>query len=124
MLSDLLAAGMIPVVLLAYATVVVQVAFPFTLASRKIKNILLAVMMAEHAGIAVVLGLPFLSAAMIVCDALFLPTALLLWIDARLARGGLRPGAGGEVPAAVPSIPEGRRPEPPKAPPPSGANRP
>ncbi|MDX3784243.1 HTTM domain-containing protein [Streptomyces europaeiscabiei] len=124
MLSDLLAAGMIPVVLLAYATVVVQVAFPFTLASRKIKNTLLAVMMAEHAGIAVVLGLPFLSAAMIVCDTLFLPTALLLWIDARPSRRGLRSGGGRKVPAAVPSIPEGRRPEPAKAPAPSGATRP
>lgn len=81
-------------------------------------------MMAEHAGIAVVLGLPFLSAAMIVCDTLFLPTALLLWIDARLSRRGLRSGGGRKVPAAVPSIPEGRRPEPAKAPAPSGATRP
>ena len=104
-LSDLLVAGMIPVVLLAYATVAVQVAFPFTLASRKIKNALLAVMMTEHAAIAIVLGLPFLSAAMIVCDALFLPTALLLGIDARVRRSGLRPRGGSEVPAAIPAVP-------------------
>ncbi|MCX5375214.1 HTTM domain-containing protein [Streptomyces sp. NBC_00091] len=85
-LSELLASGMVPLVVMAYATVVIQVAFPFTLANRRIKNVLLAVMMAEHAGIAVVLGLPFLSVAMIVCDALFLPTAVLLALDARVRR--------------------------------------
>lgn len=85
-LSDLLTAGMVPLVVMTYATVILQVAFPFTLANRRIKNVLIALMMAEHAGIAVALGLPFLSLAMIVCDALFLPTALLLALDGRVRR--------------------------------------
>ncbi|MGR4885022.1 HTTM domain-containing protein [Streptomyces sp. LARHCF249] len=85
-LSDLLAAGMVPLVVMAYATVIIQVAFPFTLGNRRVKNVLLAVMMAEHAGIALVLALPFLSLAMIVCDALFLPTAFLLSLDKRVKR--------------------------------------
>ncbi|MFJ7065968.1 hypothetical protein [Streptomyces sp. NPDC101115] len=50
----------------------VQVAFPFTLAEREVKNVLLAVMIAEHLGTAVVLGIPFLSPAVVVCDAVFL----------------------------------------------------
>ncbi|BBJ40059.1 hypothetical protein SSPO_027770 [Streptomyces antimycoticus] len=68
---------MLLIVLLGYGTVVMQVAFPFVLGYRRLKITLLAVMILEHAGIAVLLGLPFLSAAMVVCDAVFLPTALL-----------------------------------------------
>ncbi|WP_406862055.1 HTTM domain-containing protein [Streptomyces sp. HUAS MG47] len=86
-LSDLLASGGVVVMLLTYGTVLVQVAFPFTLFNRKVKNVLLAAMMLEHAGIAVLLGLPFFSMAMIAADAVFLPTAFLVWLGARAARG-------------------------------------
>ncbi len=65
------------VMLITYGTVAVQVAFPFTLFNRRVKNVLLAAMMAEHAVIAVVLGLPFFSLAMIAADAVFLPTSFL-----------------------------------------------
>ncbi|GAA2261783.1 HTTM domain-containing protein [Kitasatospora cystarginea] len=82
-LSGVLGAGLLPVFLLSYGTVITQVAFPFTLANRRVKNVLLAVMMAEHAGIAVTLGLPFFSLAMIAADAVFLPTSALL----RVGRG-------------------------------------
>ncbi|MFJ3922513.1 HTTM domain-containing protein [Streptomyces sp. NPDC090022] len=84
-LSALLAGSGTLVMLLSYGTVAVQVAFPFTLLNRRVKNVLLAVMMLEHAGIAVLLGLPFFSLAMIVADAVFLPTAFLLWLGARAA---------------------------------------
>ncbi|MFE2912995.1 HTTM domain-containing protein [Kitasatospora indigofera] len=77
-LSGLLGGALLPVFLITYGTVAVQVAFPFTLIDRRVKNVLLAVMMAEHAGIAVVLGLPVFSLAMIAADAVFLPTTLLL----------------------------------------------
>ncbi|WP_418958100.1 HTTM domain-containing protein [Streptomyces tritici] len=86
-LSDLLASGGVMVMLLTYGTVLVQVAFPFTLFNRKVKNVLLVAMMLEHAGIAVLLGLPFFSMAMIAADAVFLPTAFLVWLGARAARG-------------------------------------
>ncbi|MFE3323925.1 HTTM domain-containing protein [Streptomyces sp. NPDC059176] len=76
-LSGLLASSGIIVMLLTYGTVVVQVAFPFTLFNRKVKNVLLVAMMLEHAGIAVLLGLPFFSMAMIAADAVFLPTSFL-----------------------------------------------
>ncbi|MFF4264775.1 HTTM domain-containing protein [Streptomyces virginiae] len=84
-LSALLAGSGTLVMLLSYGTVAVQVAFPFTLFNRRIKNVLLALMMLEHAGIAVLLGLPFFSLAMIAADAVFLPTGFLVWLGVRVA---------------------------------------
>ncbi|WP_225824608.1 HTTM domain-containing protein [Streptomyces naphthomycinicus] len=77
-LTDLVSANMLLVFLLCYGTVIMQISFPFTLMYRKVKNVLLSVMILEHVGIAVVLGIPFLSLAMIVSDSVFLPTALLV----------------------------------------------
>ncbi|MFJ4786063.1 HTTM domain-containing protein [Streptomyces sp. NPDC088794] len=77
-LADLLSSSGTMVMLVTYGTVIVQVAFPFTLFNRRVKNVLLAAMMFEHAVIAVVLGLPFFSLAMIAADAVFLPTSFLL----------------------------------------------
>ncbi|MEU6573218.1 HTTM domain-containing protein [Streptomyces sp. NPDC046805] len=83
-LADLLSSSGTLVMLMTYGTVMVQVAFPFTLFNRRVKNVLLAAMMTEHAVIAVVLGLPFFSLAMIAADAVFLPTSFLrrlgLWV--------------------------------------------
>ncbi|MEW2510418.1 HTTM domain-containing protein [Streptomyces sp. NPDC046870] len=84
-LTDLVSGNMLLVFLLCYATVIMQISFPFTLMYRKVKNVLLAVMILEHIGIAVVLGIPFLSLAMIVSDLVFLPTALLIWSEGRCA---------------------------------------
>ena len=84
--------------LITYGTVAVQVAFPFTLFNRRVKNVLLAAMITEHFSIAVLLGLPFFSLAMIAADAVFLPTVALMWLGARFAGGRervlgkLRPG--------------------------------
>ncbi|MFF9849308.1 HTTM domain-containing protein [Streptomyces litmocidini] len=86
-LSELLGSSGIMVMLLSYGTVIVQVAFPFTLFNRRVKNVLLVAMMLEHAGIAVLLGLPVFSLAMISADAVFLPTAFLVWLGARVAAG-------------------------------------
>ncbi|MFJ4406987.1 HTTM domain-containing protein [Streptomyces sp. NPDC088910] len=91
-LSHALAGNELMVMLITYGTVIVQVAFPFTLFNRRVKNVLLVAMMLEHASIAVVLGLPFFSLAMIAADAVFLPTAFLVWAGDRLVRR-LRPGA-------------------------------
>jgi hypothetical protein len=86
-LSDLLASGGMMVMVMTYGTVIVQVAFPFTLFDRRVKNVLLVAMMLEHAAIAVLLGLPFFSLAMIAADAVFLPTVFLVWFGARVSRG-------------------------------------
>lgn len=121
-LSGLLSTHALLMLVLSYGTVMVQVAFPFTLANRKVKNVLLAVMLCEHAGIAVILGIPFLSLAMMVCDCVFLPTAVLMNVEALATRGarwvGLRSGRCFGHGATVPdmlgrSIPETRsEPEP------------
>ncbi|MCT9005271.1 HTTM domain-containing protein [Streptomyces rhizosphaerihabitans] len=110
-LSGLLSAHGTIVMLVTYGTVAVQVAFPFTLFNRRVKNVLLAAMMTEHAVIAVVLGLPFFSLAMIAADAVFLPTSFLRRLGGRVARarGGLFTGRGRTVPGPrepQPGVPE------------------
>ncbi|MEU1210978.1 HTTM domain-containing protein [Streptomyces sp. NPDC005791] len=84
-LSGLLASSALAIMLLTYATVIVQVAFPFTLFNRRVKNVLLVLMIGEHAGISVLLGLPFFSMAMIAADAVFLPTVFLVWLGNRVS---------------------------------------
>ncbi|RRR68537.1 HTTM domain-containing protein, partial [Streptomyces sp. RP5T] len=85
-LADLLSANGVMVMLVTYGTVAVQVAFPFTLFNRRVKNVLLAAMITEHAVIAVVLGLPFFSLAMIAADSVFLPTSFLRRLGGTAAR--------------------------------------
>lgn len=84
-LADALASSGTLVMLLTYGTVIVQVAFPFTLLNRRAKNVMLVLLMLEHIGIAVALGLPFFSLAAISADAVFLPTAFLLWTGRKAA---------------------------------------
>ncbi|MEV5059537.1 HTTM domain-containing protein [Streptomyces sp. NPDC053794] len=106
-LGDLLTAVGPMVLLVTYGTVAVQVAFPFTVFNRRVKNVLLVCMMLEHAVIAVVLGLPFFSLAMIAADAVFLPTSFLLRIGGWAARARGRVLGGRTQEAVVP----GPRPE-------------
>lgn len=89
-LSDIIGDSGLLVMLITYGTVIVQVAFPFTLFNRRVKNVLLVGMMLEHASIAVLLGLPFFSLAMIAADAVFLPTSFLRWLGAKVASAGAR----------------------------------
>nr|WP_229698338.1 HTTM domain-containing protein [Wenjunlia tyrosinilytica] len=90
-LSHLLGSSGLMITLITYGTVMVQVAFPFTLFNRRVKNVLLAVMMCEHASIAVLLGLPFFSLAMIAADAVFLPTGFLRWVGSKVVALVRRP---------------------------------
>ncbi|MEU8826070.1 HTTM domain-containing protein [Streptomyces sp. NPDC048636] len=85
-LADLMASNGTLVMVLTYGTVIMQVAFPFTLLNRRAKNVMLVLLMLEHLGIAIMLGLPFFSLAALAADAVFLPTAFLLWGGARMAR--------------------------------------
>ncbi|MFF1283967.1 HTTM domain-containing protein [Streptomyces sp. NPDC058299] len=63
-----------PIVIAAvgYLTVLTQVAFPFVLFGR-LKYPVLVMLLSMHVGIAVLLGLPLFSGAMIIADAVFLP---------------------------------------------------
>ncbi|MGW2380847.1 HTTM domain-containing protein [Streptomyces sp. NPDC001658] len=109
-LADLLTASGTMVLLVTYGTVAVQVAFPFTLFNRRVKNVLLAAMMTEHAVIAVVLGLPFFSLAMIAADAVFLPTSFLRRLGGRAERGwGRLVARVRRTPEPAPPVPEGTR---------------
>ncbi|GAA0956723.1 MULTISPECIES: HTTM domain-containing protein [Streptomyces violaceusniger group] len=85
-LADTMASSGTLVMVLTYGTVIVQVAFPFTLLNRRAKNVMLVLLMMEHLGIAVMLGLPFFSLAVIAADSVFLPTNVLRWAEARLGR--------------------------------------
>ncbi|MFF8968830.1 HTTM domain-containing protein [Streptomyces sp. NPDC014995] len=105
-LGDLLSSSGTMVMLVTYGTVVVQVAFPFTLFNRRVKNVLLVAMMTEHAVIAVVLGLPFFSLAMIATDAVFLPTPFLRRLGGWAARA--RDAALSRDRAVVPGQRDGR----------------
>ncbi|MEW1772954.1 HTTM domain-containing protein [Streptomyces sp. NPDC086777] len=106
-LADLLSANGTMVMLVTYGTVIVQVAFPFTLFNRRVKNVLLAAMMTEHAVIAVVLGLPFFSLAMIAADSVFLPTSFLHRVGGWAARARER-----VLRRTAPELPVQRSPEP------------
>ncbi|MFI6373899.1 HTTM domain-containing protein [Streptomyces sp. NPDC050546] len=110
-LADLLSSSGTMVMLVTYGTVLVQVAFPFTLFNRRVKNVLLALMITEHAVIAVVLGLPFFSLAMIAADAVFLPTSFLRRLGgwSARARDRLLRRRGGRVPVPEQHDPEGSR---------------
>ncbi|WP_411577464.1 HTTM domain-containing protein [Streptomyces sp. Je 1-4] len=110
-LSELLGSNGVMIMLITYGTVIVQVAFPFTLFNRRLKNVLLVAMICEHLTIAFLLGLPFFSLAMVTADAVFLPTKFLTWLSGRISglrerlfsRGGpARPagGSGGGEPDA------------------------
>lgn len=76
-----------------YATVLLQVAFPFVLFGR-LKYPVLTMLLGMHIGIAVLMGLPLFSGAMIVADLIFLPDRFYLALGhlcRRLARREPRP---------------------------------
>jgi hypothetical protein len=110
-----------PIVIAAvgYLTVLIQVAFPFVLFGR-LKYPVLVMLLSMHVGIAVLLGLPLFSGAMIVADAVFLPDRFYAFLPHLLRRGTRRagaraPGRGtglGSVPpqGGHPGGPEERRP--------------
>ncbi|UGQ15237.1 HTTM domain-containing protein [Yinghuangia sp. ASG 101] len=103
-LSDLADGGPVPATALAYLTVFTQVGFVFLVFAKRAKYVVIAVMVAMHLGIALLLGLPAFSASMALGDLVFLPTAFLLAVRAfggRLLRrgkaraGGVRTGRDG-----------------------------
>ncbi|WP_107101083.1 HTTM domain-containing protein [Streptomyces graminilatus] len=68
-----------------YLTVLVQVAFPFVLFGR-LKYPVLTMLLGMHLGIAVLMGLPLFSGAMIIADAVFLPDRFYRALGQRLRR--------------------------------------
>jgi predicted DCC family thiol-disulfide oxidoreductase YuxK len=70
--------------LVGYVTVLVQAGFPFIVFAPRLKYPALAVLVMMHLSIAVLLGLPFFSAIMLVSDAVFLPDRFWLGAVRRL----------------------------------------
>ncbi|MFI1700537.1 HTTM domain-containing protein [Streptomyces bobili] len=87
-LSQFVAEHTLLVTLAGYATVLLQVAFPFVLFGR-LKYPVLTMLLGMHLGIAVLMGLPLFSGAMIVADAVFLPDRFYTFLP-RLYRHTVR----------------------------------
>ncbi len=85
----------------SYLTVILQVAFPFVLFGR-LKYIVLAMLLSMHAGIAVLLGLPLFSGAMIIADAVFLPDRFYGSLGSLCRRAFKRAAAKGPVSSSAP----------------------
>ncbi|MEU3725749.1 HTTM domain-containing protein [Streptomyces sp. NPDC031705] len=106
-LSQLVAGHHVLIAVVGYMTVLVQVAFPFVLFGR-LKYPVLVLLLGMHVNIALLMGLPLFSGAMIVADAAFLPDRFYLALG-RLCRHTFRRAGGlgdeapvGSAPAAVP----------------------
>ena len=77
-LSGFVAGHATTIAIVAYLTVFVQIGFPFAIFSKRLKYALLVVLLGMHLSIAVLLGIPVFSAAMIIGDSVFLPDAFWL----------------------------------------------
>jgi predicted DCC family thiol-disulfide oxidoreductase YuxK len=83
-LSAWLAGHAIAVAVAGYLAVFVQAGFPFIVFAPRLKYAALAVLVFMHISIAVLLGLPFFSAIMLVGDAIFLPDRFWRAVGRRL----------------------------------------
>lgn len=119
--SDFMASRTLMITLVAYLTVFVQIAFPLAVWSKWLKYPSLVMLLGMHLSIALVMGLPLFSAAMMIGDAVFLPDSLYLWAAAlvlrklrafwgrRRAAGGLAARLDGLFPRGAVPLPEPRR---------------
>ncbi|WP_328328367.1 MULTISPECIES: HTTM domain-containing protein [unclassified Streptomyces] len=82
-----------------YLTVLLQVAFPFVLFG-KLKYPVLAMLLCMHIGIAVLMGLPLFSGAMIIADAVFLPDRFYVAVPILCRRVSRRQSAPRTAPGA------------------------
>ncbi|MFI1704763.1 HTTM domain-containing protein [Streptomyces griseoruber] len=80
------------VAIAGYLTVLLQVAFPFVLFGR-LKYPVLTMLLGMHIGIAVLMGLPLFSGAMIVADAVFLPDRFYTFLPHLCRRAARRTGS-------------------------------
>lgn len=85
-LSDLVASNTLLVFVLTAGTVALQIATPLVLYGGRTRNVILFLLAGEHIGIAILLGIPFFSAAMLAADAILLPTAALVRLERLWAR--------------------------------------
>lgn len=119
-LSQVVDEHTVVIAIAGYLTVLLQVAFPFVLFGR-LKYPVLVMLLTMHLGIALLMGLPLFSGAMIVADAAFLPDRFYAALPASVRRAVLRSGlrqrassrttpGTGSVPAQGRSAGSGRKP--------------
>ncbi|MYW44264.1 HTTM domain-containing protein [Streptomyces sp. SID161] len=111
-LSHLVDGHTVLIAVAGYLTVLLQVAFPFVLFGR-LKYPVLVMLLGMHAGIAVLMGLPLFSGAMIAADAVFLPDrfyARLPRLYRRAAHRTGRPHTPSARPPGPTSVPAQGRP--------------
>ncbi|HEV2639206.1 MAG TPA: DCC1-like thiol-disulfide oxidoreductase family protein [Actinocrinis sp.] len=84
-LSHWLAGHTMMLTLVGYVTVLVQAGFAFIVFSPRLKYPALAVLVLMHVSIAVVLGLPFFSAIMLIGDGIFLSDRVWQAVERRVA---------------------------------------
>lgn len=110
-LNDLLAQSTVMVALATWFSVLVQLLFPVLLLWRWTRVAAIGGVLAMHAGIAVVMGLPFFSLFMMAGDCLFVRDATFArgeaWVRSRLRRGD----ASGTADDAPPAPSRARRPQ-------------
>lgn len=113
-LSHLVDAYPMVIAIASYVTVLLQVAFPFVLFGR-LKYPVLTVLLGMHIGIAVLLGLPLFSGAMIVADAVFLPDRFYALLPRLYRRAGMwwpapsrAAGPGSVPPQGRPGVPSSK----------------
>ncbi|MET8285019.1 HTTM domain-containing protein [Streptomyces sp. NPDC051639] len=97
-LSHLVDQHTILIAIAGYMTVLLQVAFPFVLFGR-LKYPVLTMLLGMHLGIAVLMGLPLFSGAMIIADAAFLPDRFYTVLPQLCRRVALRAGLGRPAPS-------------------------
>ncbi|MFK0023538.1 HTTM domain-containing protein [Streptomyces sp. NPDC090798] len=90
-LSHLVDEHTILIAIAGYMTVLLQVAFPFVLFGR-LKYPVLTMLLGMHIGIALLMGLPLFSGAMIVADAVFLPDRFYTFLPHLCRRAAQRTG--------------------------------
>ncbi|OQD53066.1 HTTM domain-containing protein [Streptomyces phaeoluteigriseus] len=100
-LSQFVAEYTLLVAVAGYLTVLLQVAFPFVLFGR-LKYPVLTLLLGMHIGIALLMGLPLFSGAMIIADAVFLPDRFYVSMS-RLCRRAARRSDGGRPASAPPA---------------------
>ncbi|MGW7007916.1 HTTM domain-containing protein [Streptomyces sp. NPDC054933] len=106
-LSHMVDSHQMLVAVASYLTVLLQVAFPFVLFGR-FKYIVLTMLLCMHLGIAVLMGLPIFSGAMIIADAVFLPDRFYRFLGRmgrRTFQWAVARGAGASSRAATSLVP-------------------
>lgn len=98
-LSHLADSHQLLMAVVGYLTVLVQVACPFALFSRA-KYVVLVLLIGMHVAIAVMLGLPVFSGAMIIADTVFLPDRFFQFLQRAWRARLSRPAGEATVPRA------------------------